>query len=47
MASPGNQHRADCIGTLSFPILTAELGGDNVRNLLSRPTADNRFKTHD
>ena len=22
MASPGNQHCANCVGTLSFPILT-------------------------
>jgi len=25
MASPGNQHCADCIGTLSFPVLSCGL----------------------
>jgi len=25
MTSPGNEHRADCIGTLSFPIATSAL----------------------
>ena len=28
MASPGNQHCASCIGTLSFPIRQASTSGD-------------------
>jgi len=27
MASPGNQHCANCIGTLSFPIVGGLMGG--------------------
>ena len=34
MASSGNQHYANCIGTLSFPI------GPNVSLVLYRPTFD-------
>jgi len=29
MTSPGNQHCASCIGTLSLPTLTVEIGGIN------------------
>jgi len=38
MASPGNRHCARCIGTLSFPIMRADL-----RRNYCDPYADNNF----
>jgi len=34
-ASPGNQHCASCIGTLSFPMATALVGSAGLRWVLS------------
>jgi len=46
MASPGNQHCANCIGTLSFPIrivfMTDKSGVRIVRRLSPRPHASRR-----